>query len=171
MNWRDDRENVGWKRTRCGGFHWISSFALTYLFLYGTRQDTKRSLADSLANFVSMDKATVCLQYCSLYQIRDQVVSLCWHWHNRCWWIESVLSFIFRSLLRRWKNEMNSAMKFHVVLADGSTILLRDATAVGGLKNSTYFIRETNFVFYSYSFYNIVKNILRKHERQYFIVL
>ena len=59
-----------------------------------------------------MDKATVCLQYCSLYQIRDQVVSLCWHWHNRCWWIESVLSSIFRSFLRRWKNEMNSAMKF-----------------------------------------------------------
>lgn len=89
--------------------------SLWHIFFY-TRpgwKDTKRSLADSLVNFVSMDKATVCLQYCSLYQIRDQVVPLCWHAHNRCWWIEGALSSIFRSPWWKKRNEL-CAMKLHV---------------------------------------------------------
>lgn len=117
---RERKRGIEKDAMRDSEFHWICSFALAYLFLYGAawRQDTERWHADSLVNFTSMDKATVCLRYCSLYQIRDQVVSLCWYRHNRCRWIESVLSFIFRSHLRRWKNETNYAMKFHVALTD-----------------------------------------------------
>lgn len=88
--------------------------SLWHIFFY-TRpgwKDRKRSLADSLVNFVSMDKATVCLQYCSLYQIRDQVVPLCWHAHNRCRWIEGALSSIFRSPWWKKRNELY-AMKLH----------------------------------------------------------